>query len=140
MTERAKAKWWAKPDKVAERLMESLMDQVSIGQVAEGLADQMAESLAESLDVDVMHSWVAEALAHLGGGPDEIKDLIHTILTGLAASVALKLTRGPLPEGMPVDAADAMGRVKTAAKAREVAMVEEFDPEMAGPPLQGVNF
>ena len=97
---------------VEDHLAESLMEHVTLGIVAEDLADQMAESLANSLNVDAD---VAEGLAHLGCGPDEIEDLVRKGLTGLASRVARKLCRA-LPEGLPEDAAAGMGAVLESAQ------------------------
>ena len=102
---------------VEDLLAESLMEYVTLGQTAEGLADQVADSLADSLDVGAHeHDGIAEALSHLGCGPDEIGDILHTLLTGLAAGAALKLAREPLPEGMPPYAVVALGKVLAAAR------------------------
>ena len=106
---------------LADRLAESLMDQVSIGRVGEELADEMASSIADELGAgaDAAESDIAEALAHLGCSPDVIHDMIHTGLTRIAGRASLLLASGPLPDGMPVDAENAIRRVKAAAKAKE---------------------
>ena len=100
---------------LADQMAESLMKRVRISPVAVDLADQMAMSLTDELGLDDLDD-IAEGLAHLGCGTDEIEDLVRNGLEELAWRLSRKLARQHLPEGLPVAAAAAMGRVRSRAQ------------------------
>ena len=105
----------------ADTLAEAMMDEFTHVEAAEDLADQIAESAVSvfGMDGDDDAANLAEGLAHLGCGPDEIGDAIHTALHRLAGKAALRIARGPLPEAMPTDAAEALARMLAVVKRRE---------------------
>ena len=108
----------------AEAIREGLLDDVSMQQEAEAIADTLAESLARDFELpDREWDDVAEVLAHCGLGPDEIQEAMWEAVRRLAAKAAAKLvTQPPSPETMPAAAYAALVRLRVRARRRAGAL------------------
>ena len=103
----------------AEAIREGLLDNVSMQQGAEAIADTLAESLARDFKMpDREVEDVAEVLVHCGLGPDEIQKAMWEAVRRLAAKAAAKLvTQPPSPE-LPAAAYAALVRLRVRAGRR----------------------
>ena len=108
----------------ADEIQEGLLDAVSIQHEAESVADTLAESLANWFELpDREVDDLAEVLAHVGIGPDDLHDAIHTAVTRLAARAATKLVMQPPDrEAMPAAAYSALVRLRVRARRRVGAL------------------
>ena len=105
-----------------ETIQEAMLDQLTLGCEAEALADQVAESLAEVLGYgDDPRGDLAEGLAHMGIGPDDIESGVREVIRGLAWRAATTLTGQPIPEKTPTGAAGALAKVRRLAREMQAA-------------------
>lgn len=104
----------------AEAIREGLLDAVSLQCEAESIADTLADSLAGDFELPE-REWgdVAEVLAHVGIGPDDLQDAMWSAVRRLAAKAAAKLvTQPPGRETMPPAAYAALVRLRVRARRR----------------------
>lgn len=107
----------------AEAIREGLLYYVSID--TEPIADAVADSLAEDLRMEGDRMAVAEILAHVGLGPDELQDMVGEGLRRLAATAAAKLGKEGIGDtlDLPDDCREPLKRLQRRAweKAAEEA-------------------